>query len=229
MIYVSQVWMVDGIRTQLTARVVPTAGCAVNALEMLKAAATELGGTPEATIGVVAAQPAPASAEAPKRTRRTKAEIEAEAAAAAAAAQPPMLPPGVGAPGAPITQAFAPASVELSGVPMMPPAPHENVTLAPPPFAAPSHGAPSMAPPPFAPPPIVESPEDTARFEVKNAIADLIGSVPANWADSVRAQVQQILSPLAGGNIDAMSVAEAKSAEAGVLAYRQKCMAALGQ
>lgn len=216
---VSRVYIVNGQRTQITEE----GDDAAKLIHLLDQWAAHIGGTPE-PFGDAAPAPAaaaPASAEAPKRTRRTKAEIEADAAREAAAAAPPSLPPGMGAPAGPITQAFAPAAVELSGTPMMPPAPPEAVSLAPPPFAPPMM-------PPMAPPPIVETPEDIARAEAKGAVADLLGLVPANWADSVRGQITGMLAPL-GGNIDAMSEAQARSALDAVLKYRETCVAALSK
>ena len=223
MIKLCQMYIVNGQRTEITTECHDVSQTAT-ALAMIGAAAAQIGGTPEPPPAYIAAATAAAPTEPARRPRRTKAEIEADAARETAAATPPTLPPGMGAPSAPISQAFAPASVELSAAPMPMPPTSEAVTIAPPSFAG------GIAPPPSAPPvfiPPTPSPEEMARADVTAAADGLIALVPSNWADSVRTQVQSILASIAGGNISVMTVDEAKRAEAGILAYRQKCMEAL--
>lgn len=224
-VWIGRIYIVNGIRTEVRAE----GGSAKEALSYVEQHGAELGGVVEASpsaarpvvaVGATAAAPVPAEG----RKRRTKAEIEADNAREAAAAQPPALPSTAAAPSDTVppgvTQAFGPA-VALSPAPPVLPGPSE-VTISAPPFAA--------APPMFTPPPVVEappSPERVAQHEVTLALESLYAAVPDAWAPSVKQQVESILQPIAGGNVDLMSLGESQAALHGIRAYHEKCIQAL--
>ncbi len=210
-IIVTRVYKIDGILTEITA----SGGSAKEALAIVIDAADELGAAPAGIPGAAAESAKPAD----KRVRRTKAEIEADEAKARAANTPPALPPTL----PPMNQVFPPEGQPPLPFPapgMAPTAPAVALSSAPP---APlgQHSVTLSAPPAPAAPPIM-SLEEIARAELSSAITKLYGSVPQGWMPSVQGNVKSFLDAN-GGDVNAMTAAQAKAAEALVAGYQVTC------